>query len=476
MGAMSTPPHRDSGSVPTSVVLPTRDDPLVRASSEGIGGPAGSRVAPLAGWWTPLRVCIILVVLASGLGYVADGYCRGQGWPRNTTVEYAHGCYSDLPHLFLERGLSSGAIPYLSSDPAAQSFEYPVLSGAIAWLTAAVSGGNQRVFFDVNVLVLAALAVVTVWATAQLAGRRPWDAAIVAVAPTLVLASTINWDLLAMALTALAMLAWARHSPILAGLLLGLGVAAKLYPLFVLGPLLVLCLRASPMRGVRMRAFAQAVGATVVAWAAVNLPVAAFGYEGWSAFYRFNVDRAAEFGSPWYALEQLGVRLPDGALNWITTLLFVAACGAIAWLGLTAQRRPRVPQLVFLVVAAFLVTNKVYSPQYALWLLPLAALARPRWRDIAIWQGCEVVYFFAIWLYLNGFYDADRGLRKEWYALAVLVHIAGTAYLAWQVVRDIREPWRDPVRADGISDDPAGGVLDGVYRAGRPPEWERVPA
>jgi hypothetical protein len=472
MGAMSTPPHSDSGSASASVVLPTRDDPLVRASSEGIGGPAGSRVAPLAGWWTPLRVCIVLVILASALGYVADGYCRGQGWPRNTTVEYAHACYSDLPHLFLERGLSTGAIPYLSSDPAAQSFEYPVLSGAIAWLTALVSGGNQRVFFDVNVLVLAALAIVTVWATAQLAGRRPWDAAIVAVAPTLILAATINWDLLAMALTAVAMLAWARRSPILAGILLGLGIAAKLYPLFVLGPLLVLCVRAD-----RMRAFLQTLGATVVAWAAVNLPVAAFGYEGWSAFYRFNVDRAAEFGSPWYALEQLGVGLPDGVLNWLTTLLFVAACGAIAWLGLTAQRRPRLPQLVFLVVAAFLVTNKVYSPQYALWLLPLAALARPRWRDIAIWQGCEVVYFFAIWLFLNGFYDADRGLRKEWYALAVFIHIAGTAYLAWQVIRDIREPWRDPVRADGIDDDPAGGVLDGAADRGvRPVEREPVPA
>jgi uncharacterized membrane protein len=468
MEAMST---RDPERQPGPVVLPTRDDPLVRASSEGIGGPAGSRVWALAGWWTPLRVCLVLVVVTSALGYVADGYCRAQGWPRNTTVEYSHACYSDLPHLFLERGLSTGAIPYLSTDPAAQSFEYPVLSGAIAWLTALVANGNQRVFFDVNVLVLAALAVVTVWATAQLAGRRPWDAAIVAAAPTLLLAATINWDLLAIALTALALLAWARRHPVLAGVLLGLGTAAKLYPLFVLGPLLVLCLRAD-----RMRAFGQTLGAAVVAWTAVNLPVAVVNYEGWIAFFRFNVARAAEFGSPWYALEQLDYGLPDGALNPIATLLFAAACAAIAWLGLSAQRRPRLPQLVFLVLAAFLVTNKVYSPQYVLWLLPLAALARPRWRDIAIWQACEVVYFFAIWLYLNGFYDADRGLRKEWYALAVFIHIAGTAYLAWQVLRDIREPWRDPVRADGIDDDPAGGVLDGAPdRGSRSADREPVP-
>ena len=28
------------------------------------------------------------------------------------------------------------------------------------------------------------------------------------------------------------------------------------------------------------------------------------------------------------------------------------------------------------------------------------------------------------------------------------------------VVRDILHPWHDPVRADGLSDDPLGGVLD----------------
>jgi hypothetical protein len=469
---MSTPPGSDQRRSVAPVVLPTRDDPLVRASSEGIGGPAGTRVWALAGWWTPLRVCLLLVILVSAIGYLADGYCRAQGWPRFTSVERAHACYSDLPHLFLERGLASGAIPYLSSDPAAQAFEYPVLSGLVAWLTATVSGGNQQVYFDVNVLVLAALAVVTVWATTQLAGRRPWDAAIVALAPTLLLASTINWDLLATALTALAMLAWARRHPVLAGVLLGLGIAAKLYPLFLLGPLLVLCLRAS-----RMREFAQTLGGAVLGWALVNLPVAVFGYEGWTAFYRFNVDRAAGFGSPWYALEQLGTGLPAGLLNPVALLLFVGACGGVAWLGLSAQRRPRLPQLVFLVIAAFLVTNKVYSPQYVLWLLPLAALARPRWRDIAIWQAGEVVYFFAIWLFLNGFYDEDRGLRKEWHAIAVFVHIAGTAYLAWQVIRDVREPWHDPVRADGRDDDPAGGVLDGAPdRGSRPVEREPVPA
>jgi uncharacterized membrane protein len=43
--------------------------------------------------------------------------------------------------------------------------------------------------------------------------------------------------------------------------------------------------------------------------------------------------------------------------------------------------------MAFLVVAAFLMTNKVYSPQYVLWLLPLMILARPKWRDWLIFTA-----------------------------------------------------------------------------------------
>ena len=60
---------------------------------------------------------------------------------------------------------------------------------------------------------------------------------------------------------------------------------------------------------------------------------------------------------------------------------------------------------------AFLLVNKVYSPQYVLWLLPLAALARPRWRDLLIWQACEVFYFFAVWMHIAGFF-VTRGRSR----------------------------------------------------------------
>ena len=40
-----------------------------------------------------------------------------------------------------------------------------------------------------------------------------------------------------------------------------------------------------------------------------------------------------------------------------------------------------------------------------------------------------------------------------------MIHLGGIVYMMVQIVRDILDPRRDPVRADGIDDDPAGGAL-----------------
>ena len=112
-------------------------------------------------------------------------------------------------------------------------------------------------------------------------------------------------------------------------------------------------------------------------------------------------------------------------------------------------------------VAAFLITNKVYSPQYVLWLLPLAVLARPRWRDVLIWTAGEVFYFGAVWLYLGGWTaSASSGVPDRFYWMAILVRLAAELYLATLVVRDVLRPWHDPVRADGLTDDPAEPEAD----------------
>lgn len=452
---------------PPPIVIPGREDPVVASSVGWMGGPLGRWARVGATWWTPLRVIVAVSALAYALGYVLDLSCRSQGWA--SPDRYEHLCYTDIAPLYSLRGFADGLIPYLQAMPDGQHLEYPVLTGGFmqvaalitsALTTAFPTDSRATVFFDVNVVLLFVAFLVTVIATALTVRRRPWDALMVALAPTMILAATVNWDLLPLAFIGLALLAWARRHPFVAGVLLGLAVAAKFYPILLLGGFLVLALRTA-----RWRATGLLVAGTVLSWLVVNLPVAIANSEGWSYFYRFSQTRGEDFGSIWFALTNLGLpSIPADRLNMLATGLFLLLCIGIAVLGLAAPRRPRLVSLLFLVVAAFALTNKVYSPQYALWLVPLAVMARPRWRDLLIWQAGEVVYFAAIWWFLVGYnVEETTGLDKEAYGLAILVHVAATVYLAVVIIRDILRPEHDPVRTDGFEedrDDPGGGVFD----------------
>ena len=447
---------------------PTREDPVAAASSPIVGGPLGDRIARFAPPWSVLRVLIVLATVGYVVGYVLDYSCVDGLWA--SPDRYEQLCYSDIPALFGYRGFAEGFIPYLQTPPGGQPLEYPVLTGVFMWIAslvaspiAGVIGAEPIVaFFDVNVIGLLAFLLIAVVATALTVRHRPWDAAMVALAPTVILGATINWDLIPIALAALAMLAWARSKPGWAGIALGLAVAAKFYPVLLLGAFAILALRSG-----RWRPALVLLGSTVATWLVVNAPFAIANREGWWYFYSFNSERGVDFGSIWYAASVLGLpAVPADALNVVAAATFLALFVAIAVLCLGLRRRPRLAQVAFLVIAAFVLSGKVYSPQYVLWLVPLAAMARPRWRDFLIWQIGEVVYFAAIWWHLAG-YDVEdaKALGTELYAIATFIHVAATVYFAVMVIRDMLNPEHDPVRSDGIdadADDPGGGPFDGA--------------
>jgi uncharacterized membrane protein len=223
--------------------------------------------------------------------------------------------------------------------------------------------------------------------------------------------------------------------------MIGLGTATKLYPLFLLGAVLVVCLRNR-----RMRDFAVTTVAAAGAWLLTNAPVLLLGYEQWKVFWTFNSERGADLGSLWLVWQQAGHSVTPETINLVSWAFFALVCVGVLALGMLAPRTPRVAQLAFLVVAGFLLVNKVYSPQYVLWLLPLAVLARPRWRDLLIWQAGEVFYFAAVWLYLGDFTASSvAGAPDKLYWYAIFVRVAAELFLVTMVVRDILQPWRDPV-------------------------------
>jgi uncharacterized membrane protein len=163
----------------------------------------------------------------------------------------------------------------------------------------------------------------------------------------------------------------------------------------------------------------------------------------------------------------LGFWQPPQRLNEVVLTLFVLSCVAIAYIALTAPHRPRLAQLAFLVVAAFLLTNKVWSPQFSLWLVPLAVLALPHRRILLAWMTIDALVWVPRMYYLYNV--PNRGLPEQWFSATVLLRDVAVLVLCALVIRQIYRPEEDLVRWSGRVDDPAGGVFDRAPDA--PPRW-----
>jgi uncharacterized membrane protein len=497
---------------------PSRNDFLGAALSNVVGGPVGRHaIIGRTRVMTPLRVMFLIALVFLALGWSTKAAClqtvgTGPGDQRVANWQnqraYYELCYSDTVPLYGAELLSQGRFPYKSSwiekdgsgrpqtrydgQPAVRYMEYPVLTGLYQYVAMSLAKtyttmsrmiplpviAEVVVFFDVSALGLALAWLATVWATAGLAGRRVWDAALVGASPLVIFQIFTNFDALATALALGGLLAWARRRPVLAGVLIGLGGAAKLYPLLLLGPLLVLGIRTG-----RFRELVRTGVAAALTWLLVNLPVLVLFPRGWSEFFRLNARRGDDMDSLYNVIKSLtgwqgfdpDLRFwqPPDNLNMVVLVLFGLSCAAIGYVALTAPTRPRVAQLAFLVVAAFLVTNKVWSPQFSLWLVPLAVLALPHRRILLAWMTIDALVWVPRMYYLYSV--PDRGLPQQWFTTTVLLRDVAVLALCALVVRQIYRPTEDLVRWGGRVDDPGGGVFDRAADAapGWLPGWLR---
>jgi uncharacterized membrane protein len=201
--------------------------------------------------------------------------------------------------------------------------------------------------------------------------------------------------------------------------------------------------------------------ATLLTWAAVNAPVAWAYPAGWGEFFRLNTARPADPDSLWYVVSyftgwpgfdgELAPGRTPTLLNAVIVVLFLAACLGVVVLARRAPRPPRLASLAFLVVAAFLLLNKVWSPQYSLWLVPLAVLALPRWRLLLAWMTLDALVWVPRMFYYVG--PSARGLPPDWFLATAVARDLFVLALMAVVVRTVLRPETDTVRATG-DDDP----------------------
>lgn len=359
-----------------------------------------------------------------------------------------HSALSDLPRVFLHRGVDPGHLPYVD-----RVVEYPVGAGLLLYAAALVRASALGVL-TVTAVAAAALAVTTGLALRAVAGGRAWRWMI---GPPLLLYAFQNWDVFAIAAMVAGIVAYRRGRTGAAGALLGLGAVVKLFP-GVIVPVLV----ADRLgRGDRRGAIGIVVAAAGVVLAA-NVPFALANPRGWWWTASFQGRRAATWGSVWPYLDRWA-RLPVArpAVADVVSLL-VLGVGIAVLVVLMARRRLDWLGAAAVAVVLFVLANKVYSPTYDLWLVPffvLLPVARRWWT--AFW-----LVDLGVYLTVFGFFHGQvpRGLLDMVLPALVAARLVVLAALAATGARRPRA-WREVAP-------PAASRVPVPHRSWRPAEIE----
>jgi uncharacterized membrane protein len=404
------------------------------------------------------RVALAVLVLLTGftmlLGYANKARCTGPDFDDAGRSEPDYNlridrdvCYSDIQHLWLGRDIDQHVFPYVSGSitPDGQlvggSVEYPVLTGLLIW-AGAVFADNDAQFLLASALLMAPFGLLT----GYLLGRLTrWRALVWALGPPMVLYAFHNWDLPVVACAVGAVFVvhgWRTDRSLadrgaLAGLLLGLGIAFKLYPGAFVLPLALYVLTASrPGRLDWLGALRVPVAAAVTAMLS-NLPFALAGYDGWRASFTFQQLRKVDLttNSIWY----WGFRPesdPDNlafqsTMDWLSPALVLLSFAVAVAVGWWRWRRDGVYPWVGVSAAmlcGFLLLHKVHSPQYTLWLLPFFALMQVPWRWVMAYLLVDLVMGIGIFRW---FYTLKTGVGVGIYegfaAQAVSIGVWGRA-------------------------------------------------
>jgi hypothetical protein len=304
--------------------------------------------------------------------------------------------------------------------------------------------------------------LLVVWLTGRFEGASPW---LLALSPALALYVPLNWDMSGILLTVGALWLFRRRRPEWGMLALSAAIWVKLFPVVIV-PLVLLDRLLARRRGEAARLVAIFATASLAFNAPFALEPTPDGFrlrESLLHFFRFNRDRPAELNL-WNFFDGLGLGTPE--VNLYSGGLLVAGIGVIMALIWRASTRRPGGQGDFILPAAlaaigwFFFINKVYSPQYNLWVVVLLALMGAPLALAASFASVDARYFvasfvilhFAVnrdptagWLYEHALWPAT--VLREAILLAIVV------WSTWRILRPRRgTPLHLETRAEPASE------------------------
>ena len=200
--------------------------------------------------------------------------------------------------------------------------------------------------------------------------------------------------------------------------------------------------------GGRLRDRVDALLAAAAAYVVVTLPGRA-------------TAETPDIGSIWFLLARTGPGASTTTRTVVQVVVLALAAGAVWWLVRRAGRpTPLTTARAGLVLlAAALVVAPSAPPETALLVLPLAAIAVRRWRDLLVWQALHLLSWVLTGWYVGQALVPTVADDSRAYWLAVLLRVAGLAWLVVAVLRDAGSGDDDPVEVGRGEADPDLDVL-----------------
>lgn len=423
-------------------------------------------------------IVVIACCVTVALGFLLKGRCLDPT-AFASGDQYRRLCYNDIQPLYGIRDVHTDTFPYVNAEFTGDfqyvngGLEYPVLTGVFMWL-AGLLVNDADSYLRVNALLMAPMALVGAYLLARMAG---WRALLYACAAPIVWYAFHNWDVPSVAATIAGLWSWHRGKPLWAAVWFGIGGALKLHPVLFIVPLvfdefvrhrgnsrngdsptaaifttlavvllgfLYILVPSQFIRWLLIVAVALGIGILLIygarylvrgrhreaartltigagTWLAINLPFMLINYDGWWGTYEFHRLRPPNPDSM-FAL--LGSRFPDVAFFHMPTLNLTVAVLTLATFVVVlayawdkGRREAAYPflQVCAAFLSAFMLWNKVFSPQYMLWLVPFFVVLNVHllwWVAFIVIDAISYSSIFR-WLYDISYLGVDDTVAKS---------------------------------------------------------------